>query len=826
MFKRSLHDSYRRCADEHVEILTFDSMVDLLMLWERNYELREGQLPNQVKFGKSKPQVNLANVRCSYCHNPGHVEEKCWIKHPELKPAKFSKSKSESNNSKEPFKFDNKGNIENIAPVAISSIGNDFVGCNIAISKPKTIILHHPYNITALLDTCASCSMITPKQATYFLNHISTHTSYEKLNSPIVVQFGNEGLQNCNQVVHLRDVFQPDSTVSFLVVPSLCVPILVGNPDIERFSLLRSSACLSVSAESGVDSSTNTPLKDLQFFRNSDGRLVVSNSVFENANIFPWKDKPRSHSETDLKIMDILIDDMISKNQVRKVTPDEVTILQELILVDKFIPKGILKPRSLPIEPNRYRLCLDSRPANALRLDNSKSVWLVNNMLFGGQQDSQTNEIKQSQKSALKLVESIPRNKRMFYGKLDIHNAFYSIFVTKGLSRLFGFRHRDQTYAMMVLPMGWFLSPGIFQDAVSYVLDSCKDSFGPDVSVVHQQDDILITATSREEVKRVMDVIVETLSQFGLTVRNEKCEGPSDSLVFCGLKLLPDSSIKPAPAKRQLNELASDVASDMFSKAKTIEDVKHVLRSWLGTSNFYSKWLPGYLRSENLVLHSLISKMDSNLVSIHEVKERSVKFVKNLCNWWLNDSIGLFGGSDTEDTLVVVDANKFGWSGVIFRLVEVDEKVSYPLPFSISGLLESNESLIPEGKDPSKFTVIPVRLDGDRWRTDFEISQSSTWRERCAAITIIHQNRDILTGNLYLLSDNKNLVGNWKDYESLNSFMCNAYLTYISHVNKAVHVKRAHPLLQWVDQIARGITELSDQNILSLPVRVRDDDYN
>ena len=817
MFKRGLHESYRRCADDHVEILTLDSMIDTLMLWERNVELREGQLPNQLKIGRSKPQVGVVHTRCSFCNKPGHSEEKCWSKHPELKPAKFSgkvKSDQEPKASRLPFTVDKRGSIENVAPVvATTSLNENIASCNIVVSKPRSLFLNSPFNLNALLDTGASCSMINPIQAVHFLNDFPDHTSFEKLDSPITVQFGNEEIQKCHQTVILKSIFHPNSEDSFLVVPNLSVPIIIGVSDIEKYSLLSSNFL--------VETKPPSPSNDLQFFRNEQGRLVVSNSVFENANVLPWREKARSHSEIDLKIIDSLIDDMMSHDQVRQVTPDEVVITQELILVDKFVSKGILKPRTLPMEQNRFRLCLDCRPANALRLDNSKSVWIVNNLLFGPQKDSQTNEVKQSQRSALKLVESIPRSHRKFYAKLDIHNAFYSMLVTKSLSKLFGFTHRDKTYAMCVLPMGWFLSPSIFQDAISYVLDSCKDKLGSDISVVHQQDDILICGISVNSVETTMDIVKDTLNQFGFSVRPEKCVGPCDTVCFCGLQLYSDGSIKPAPSKRQLNELASDVAADMFSKTKNAEEVKHVLRSWLGTSNFYSKWLPGYLRSENLELHGLISKMDSNIVSIKEVKERAVKFVKDLCNWWLNESVGLYGGCDDENTLIVVDANKSGWSGVIFRLIEVENVESFSLPFSISGLLEANSSIL-SNINPEKCIVVPVRFDGDKWRTQFETNQSSTWRERCAAMSIVYKNRDILTGKVYLLSDNKNLVSNWKDYESLTTYMCNAYLTYISHVHGAVHVKRNHPVLQWVDQVARGVD--SENNVVSFPIRVRDDE--
>jgi hypothetical protein len=168
----------------------------------------------------------------------------------------------------------------------------------------------------------------------------------------------------------------------------------------------------------------------------------------------------------------------------------------------------------------------------------------------------------------------------------------------------------------------------------------------------------------------------------------------------------------------------------------------------------------------------------------------------------------VYGGSDNqEDTLVVVDANVSGWSGCIFRVTAIEKDKSYPLPFSISGILTSHEgTLIPPDKSPDDFTVVPVRFDGSRWNSIFETAQSSTWRERAACMTIIHRNRECLSGKVYIISDNKNLVSNWKDTESLTAALCSAFSTYIAHVSSAIHVKRNHPLLQWVDNSARSLT--------------------
>jgi hypothetical protein len=102
---------------------------------------------------------------------------------------------------------------------------------------------------------------------------------------------------------------------------------------------------------------------------------------------------------------------------------------------------------------------------------------------------------------------------------------------------------------------------------------------------------------------------------------------------------------------------------------------------------------------------------------------------------------------------------------------------------------------------------VPVRFDGARWDTIYEKSQSSTWRERAAAMLITHRNRDCLSGRVFIVSDNKNLVGSWKNAESLTTSLCNAFQTYISHVHDAIHVKRSHPIIKWVDNSARNLPE-------------------
>ncbi len=498
VFKRSLHEAYRRCADEHFEITTLDRMIDALMLWERNFALREGHMPNTKTISKVKLTV-AQRMKCPFCKKCFHSESKCWEKYPELKPRKCTDcSKShlgkcrvdapDEAQSSSKFRCSDDTKLVKSAIVSI-----DTTSCNLlSTSKPWVVRLEH-YDLSVPLDTCASCSMMSPSKALEILDAYEDAELRELL-YPFPVEFGNSTKVQASQTVLLKHCFN-DDILEFLIIPHLSVPILIGHSDIIKFCLLQQNN-LKVSVDhlsppSNFLTTSVSDAPDIQLTQNDKGNIVVRCPMFENANVLPWREKARSHSEVESQIIDKLLEDMISSGKVREANFNEIVVVQELILVDKFVSKGIQKPKVYPPEGGRYRLVLDCRPANALRLDNSKQVWVVDDLLFGKNKASETNEVKQSQRSALSQIESISRSKRKIFAKIDLKNAFYSCFITKQLSKIFGFRHRNRYYTFMVLPMGWFLSPLLFQDIVSYVLTYCLDKI-PKVSVIHQQDDILI----------------------------------------------------------------------------------------------------------------------------------------------------------------------------------------------------------------------------------------------------------------------------------------------------------------------------------------------
>ncbi len=173
-------------------------------------------------------------------------------------------------------------------------------------------------------------------------------TELFELNSPMTIEFGDANKVQASQYITVNHVIG-DVSVDFIVVPKLNVPLLIGLSDFDSLKLLQqrceASQCTDPTSE--VTSSTAPNNRDLQFYRNVDGNITVTSPLFENAHILPWREKARSRSELELSIMDDLIRDMLAEGKVRKASSNELFIVQELILVDKFLSKGVHKPKAL-----------------------------------------------------------------------------------------------------------------------------------------------------------------------------------------------------------------------------------------------------------------------------------------------------------------------------------------------------------------------------------------------------------------------------------------------------------------------------------------------
>jgi len=62
----------------------------------------EMALPSKDQKADDKAKNSPTKPKCSHCQRKGHKEEKCWIKHPELKPAPRQGQNKAKNTPKKP----------------------------------------------------------------------------------------------------------------------------------------------------------------------------------------------------------------------------------------------------------------------------------------------------------------------------------------------------------------------------------------------------------------------------------------------------------------------------------------------------------------------------------------------------------------------------------------------------------------------------------------------------------------------------------------------------------------------------------------------------
>ncbi|KAF4646888.1 hypothetical protein FOL47_005517, partial [Perkinsus chesapeaki] len=84
-----------------------------------------------------------------------------------------------------------------------------------------------------------------------------------------------------------------------------------------------------------------------------------------------------------------------------------------------------------------------------------------------------------------------------------------------------------------------------------------------------------------------------------------------------------------------------------------------------------------------------------------------------------------------------------------------------------------------------RIAILPLRVCGERF-SKVESSRSSTWRERAALLSIIHNNQGLLSGKVVAVTDNANVGKHWHSVET--EFGIGSYLTKWQTYQRCVHL--------------------------------------
>jgi hypothetical protein len=421
-----------------------------------------------------------------------------------------------------------------------------------------------------------------------------------------------------------------------------------------------------------------------------ENRIVLDCPLFESANIMPREEPTRLRNPTNDSILNWFLVRMVSSGYLEVCSENDVLLVSEVVLIDKYKVKGLTKRRVFPVpedELSRYRVTADLRAVNSLKYDSGK--FLVPDDFLNYKKSG---DPEQSQPPILNRLLCWPNTTKGSFSKVDITEAYHCIGVNSGLSRLFGVRHQGKLYRYRCMPQGWRWSPIYFDkimgQLVAEVERELQRLYGSEsVHLLNVKDDILIGATTSEICGLSLNLLKDRLRSHKFIIHDSKCCEPCDEIVFCGYKLTTGGPISPLATKTRITQAVIDALETEWQKQFTIEAKVRFLKSWIGTFNYVSHWLPPYCKTALQSLNESVSFLNKG--GDPKLLDESAIFdpIQNLGKFYMNSMPQLHSSASSVASVLVCDANSESWSSISLGLFTTSENTSDPLPFNWSHLI-------------------------------------------------------------------------------------------------------------------------------------------
>ena len=683
-----------------------------------------------------------------------------------------------------------------------------------------------PIQEYGLLDTGAGCNCIN-KGCFDKLSQICDQIAFKKLDHFVEITFGSgqrsRSTESC--VISFNG-----NEHTFLIVENLHPEIILGRPYLMRcperlFDLVGDLSPVPVNPTSEVN--TATIVDEDVYHLDSENRFVLNCPLFEKAAVLPREEPCRLRNPTNDSIINWFLSRMVASGYLEHCSEKDVALVSEVVLIDKFKGKGVIKRRVFPVpddEQSRYRVTADLRPVNALKYESG--MFLVPDDFLACKKST---DPEQSQPPILNRFLSWPSDSKNTFAKVDITEAYHCIGVNPGLSRLFGIRHQGTLYRYRSMPQGWRWSPIFFDKIMGQVVHDVQQElqtiYGEaSISVLNVKDDILIGAMSKEICQASLDFVKARLRSHRFIIHDSKCTEPSSDVVFCGYHLISGGAILPMAAKTRVTQAVLDTIESDWQKQTSVESKIRFLRSWIGTFNYVSHWLPPVyktsLHSLNETVSFLVKGGNPALIDHTVIFEH----IQNLGQFYMNSLPQLYGFDKSVASLLVCDANCDSWSSISLSLSYSPETSTDPIPFNWSNLTSKILNEFPSFDQNQNYSFLPLRFDAGKFTSRERTQRSSTYRERVAILRALELSDAFLKSPVIVVTDNENVTKTWRDVEqTLTASDFSNFERFQERVTKIIHLKRLHPAVSIVDSIARNFAKISIASDFDLdPIRPSD----
>lgn len=264
-----------------------------------------------------------------------------------------------------------------------------------------------------------------------------------------------------------------------------------------------------------------------------------------------------------------------------------------------------------------------------------------------------------------------PRREELFtnlaggksFSKIDLASAYLQMEVDEDSKKYLTINTQRGLFQYNRLPFGIASAPAIFQRTIETLLKGIP-------GVLVYQDDILVTGSSNLAHMQSLHAVLQKLQEHGLRVKSKKCKFFAPSITYLGHKIDANgiSTIKDkvqgvmdAPAPQNVSEL----------------------RSFLGTVNYYSTFIPD-LSTKLAPLNNLL-KSDSQWNWSKKCEEAFDKIKKCLCS-----APVLAHYNPKLPLIVATDASPYGVAAVLSH--RYSDKSERPIAYASRTLSASEKN--------------------------------------------------------------------------------------------------------------------------------------
>ncbi|KAL5009348.1 hypothetical protein ScPMuIL_014929, partial [Solemya velum] len=187
------------------------------------------------------------------------------------------------------------------------------------------------------------------------------------------------------------------------------------------------------------------------------------------------------------------------------------------------------------------------------------------------------------------VFDTIGENKPTMFSTFDLNHSYWQLMMDPETKHKSAFITQNGIYQFKRLAMGLKNSGASFQMAMSHILRGLNWKF-----LLIYIDDILLFSKGFDQHLEHLEQLFQKLLEANLTMKPSKCTFAAKEVKFLG-HIISKHGIAANPAKTS--------AISTFPVPKTVKQ----LRSFLGATNFYKSYVPGY---SALVapLHNLLRK--------------------------------------------------------------------------------------------------------------------------------------------------------------------------------------------------------------------------